>query len=68
MQVSFEQVILLDKSTCGQANKLFQHREGQITASNFKAFARTNPSMPATILIKQICYPEAFKFSSESTR
>ena len=70
LQVNLEQVVLLEKSTRGQAcNKSwFQQREGRITASNFKAVVRTDPSMPAMSLIKRICYSEAFKFTSESTR
>ena len=60
---------LLEQSTWGQAgNKLwFHHREGHVTASLFKAAAKTNPCMPAQSLIKRICYPQAFNFSSEST-
>ena len=46
----------------------FTHRAGRITASNFKAVSHTNMNMPAQSLIKKICYPEAFKFSTDSTR
>ena len=65
-----EQVILMEKATHGQArNKLwFCQREGRITAYNFKAAVHTSQSMPATSLIKRICYSEAFKSTTESTR
>ncbi len=61
---------MLEKCTRDQSRcKLWHiHREGRITASNVKAVIATNPSMPAQSLIKRICYPQAFKFSTESTR
>ena len=70
IKVSLEQIVTMEKSTHRQAqNKLwFRHREGRITASNFKAAARTSRSMPAVSLIKRICYPQAYKFSTKSTR
>lgn len=43
-------------------------RAGRITASKFRAAVTTNKDMPSLSLIKQICYPDAFKFSSESTK
>ena len=52
--ISLEQVMLLEQSTRKQAKcKLWNvHHEGRITASNFKAVARTNPCMPSESLIK----------------
>ena len=50
-------------------NKMwFLHRAGRVPASNIKAAARTNHSMPSQSLIKRLCYPEAFKFSTKATR
>lgn len=70
LQVSLDQVTELERSTKEQAkSKLWNiHREGRITASNFKAVVKTNPCMPAESLIKKICYPQAYKFSTEATR
>ena len=64
-----EQVTALEKTTRKQAKcKLWKvHREGRITASNFKAVARTNPCMPSESLIKWICYPQAYTLTTEST-
>jgi len=65
-----QRVILLKQLTRRQAQcKLWKvHREGRISASNFKAVARTNPCMPAESLVKHICYPQAYAFSTESTK
>ena len=70
LQVSLVQVMELERSTKEQTrSKLWNiHREGHITASNFKAVVKTNPCMPAESLIKKICYPQAYKFSTEATR
>ena len=70
MQVNQQQVLALEKATRGQAgNKTwFCHREERITASNLKSVVKTNQSMPSVSLIKRICYPKAFKFTTESTR
>ena len=46
----------------------FWHCEGRVTASVFRAAVHTNPCMPSQSLIKKICYPQAFKFTTESTR
>jgi hypothetical protein len=42
----------------------FAQRAGRITASKLKAACRTDISKPSKSLIKQICYPEAYKFFS----
>ena len=43
-------------------------RGRRITASRTRAVLRTNPLKPSLNLIKQICYPEAFKFSTKATQ
>ena len=65
-----QQIENLEQATRGRSsNKLwFQYRSGRITASKFKAVSNSNLSMPSQTLIKQICYPEAYKFSTSSTR
>ena len=67
MQVNKQQVLALEKATHGQAGKKawFCHREGR---TNLKSVVKTNQSMPSVSLIKRICYPKAFKFTTESTR
>ena len=52
IEVSLEQVTLMEKATNGQArNKLwFYQREGRITASNIKAALRTSHIMPVSKL------------------
>ena len=64
------QVVALEKMTREQSrsNAWFQYRAGRITASNFKAAVSTDPAKPAVSLIKRICYPQAYKFSTEATR
>ena len=61
--------MMLEKSTRKQAKcKLWKvHHEGRITASNLKAVARTNLCMLSESLIKRICYPQAYAFTTEST-
>lgn len=46
----------------------FDMRAVRITASRFKSAARTDPDNVLKSLIKSICYPQAFKFSSQATR
>jgi len=45
----------------------FKYRAGRITASRMKAVCRTNADKPSQSLIKTICYPEAFSFTSKAT-
>ena len=70
VQITADQVAAFEVETRGQSsNKIwFMYRAGRITASNIKSAARTNHSMPSQSLIKRICYPEAFKFSTKATR
>ena len=60
----------IEQETLGQVkNKLwFTYRTGRITASKFKSASVSNPTHPSHTLINQICYPEAFQSSTESTR
>ena len=45
----------------------FKYRAGRITASKMKAVYHTNPANPAQSLIKQICYPQMYDFTSIQT-
>ena len=69
--VSESQSRTIEEQTKGQARSRlwFRHRAGRVTASNFKAAARTDSESgrPSISLIKRICYPESYKFFSEAT-
>lgn len=61
-------VIELETRKQAQCKKWFQHRSGRITASKSKAAVSTSITKPSLSLIKQICYPESCKFSTQATR
>ena len=69
LKVSKNQSAFAEKETREQSknDKWFKLRCGRITASRLRAVLHTNPSKPSKSLIKQICYPEAFRFSSKAT-
>ncbi|XP_074651564.1 uncharacterized protein LOC141906221 [Tubulanus polymorphus] len=47
----------------------FSHRAGRITASILKFVTRTSIDKPSRLsLIKRICYPKAYSFSTKATR
>ena len=46
----------------------YWHRAGRIGASQNKAACHTDPPQPSQSLIKAICYPNVFKFSTTVTR
>ena len=50
-----------------QQKKWFKYRAGRVTASRMKAVCHTNPSHPSQSLIKSVCYPEVFSFTSKQT-
>ena len=43
------------------------HRTGRITASNFKSIIKTKLKDPSSCLVKKICYPTAYTFSSSAS-
>ena len=45
----------------------FKYRAGRVTASRMKAVCHTDVTNPAQSLVKSICYPEAFNFTSKQT-
>ena len=49
------------------SNLWFKHRAGRVTASRMKAVCHTNAVHPSQSLIKSICYPEAYSFTSKQT-
>jgi nucleoside 2-deoxyribosyltransferase len=46
----------------------FRQRAGRITASRVKQVLGTKCDNPSKSLIKSICYPEAYQFSTAATR
>jgi hypothetical protein len=46
----------------------FRQRAGRITASKLKQAVRTDCEKPSKSLIKNICYPETYRFSTAATR
>ena len=45
----------------------FQYRAGRITASRFRQVLHTDPHQPSLSLLKSICYPNIYKFSTKAT-
>jgi len=50
-----------------KSNLWFKYRAGRVTASRMKAICHTSAASPSQSLIKSICYPEAFAFTSKQT-
>ena len=70
VKISAEEAKAVEEATRKQAEakQWFAFRAGRITASKLKAATRTDIAQPSTSLIRSICYPEAFKFTSVETR
>ena len=69
-QITTEHVALVEKETRGQSAQKawFTFRSGRLTASIIKSAVRTNHAMPSQSLIKRICNPQLFCFSTPATR
>ena len=69
VEITEEMAELIEKATRSQSqSKLwFKYRAGRITASRMKAVCGTDASNPSQSLIKSICYPEAFSFTTKAT-
>ena len=67
--VTKEMAVQVEKETRSQSNcKLwYKYRAGRITASRMKAVCRTDATNPSQSLVKSICYPESFCFTSRQT-
>lgn len=65
-----EQIKIIEKETRTQAkgSALYQQRAGRIGASKCHAACHTDPLQPSQSLIKTICYPDVFNFSTAATR
>ena len=60
----------VEQATRRQSNSRlwFRFRAGRITASKMYSVLHTNTTMPSVSLIKDICYPEAHKFTTNATK
>ena len=72
MSLTAEEALTIECETRGQAssNAWFRYRAGRVTASNFKAAARTQAANPGNLsrsLIKRICYPATARFTTAAT-
>ena len=69
LELSKEDLKLIEEDTRSQAagSQFFHHRAGRIGASVSKQASHTDPAQPSTSLIKRICYPSIFKFSTTAT-
>ena len=60
----------VQKETVKQAasKSWFKIRAARVTASRMKQACRTDPAMPSQSLVKAICYPDVYQFSTKGTR
>lgn len=67
---ALSQVHAVERATRSQsASRVwFRQRAGRVTASKLKQVLKTNPQQPSKSLIKGICYPEAYRFTTVATR
>ena len=67
--VTKEQQTVVEKITPMQVDSKnwFQFRAGRITASKAYGVCHTDRALPSQSLIKSICYPESYKFSTSAT-
>ena len=67
--VSEEQVSRLEELTRGQAKnrQWFKYRAGRITASQLHQVCHTNPHQPSLSLVRRVCYPESYSFTTAAT-
>ncbi|XP_019858639.1 PREDICTED: uncharacterized protein LOC109586852 [Amphimedon queenslandica] len=70
LKITEAEAALVELETRGQSSKKswFVFRSGRLTASLIRNAVKTNHASPSQSLIKRICYPELFSFSTKSTR
>ncbi|XP_022807132.1 uncharacterized protein LOC111344187 isoform X1 [Stylophora pistillata] len=69
VSISLEEVALIERETVEQtkSNAFYRYRACRIGASKSRAASHTDPSQPSQSLIKSICYPHLFCFSTAAT-
>ena len=70
LRISDAEIQMIERETLNQAREssFYQHRAGRIGASQSKEASHADPCQPSESLIKTICYPNVFKFSTAATR
>ena len=70
LKITEEQAKNIEAATRDQvrSKEWFCYRAGRVTASKFKAAAHTDLSQPSQSLLKAICYPDSYRFSTVATR
>ena len=68
-RVTPQMVDNLTQLTHGQSKSRiwYRYKTGRITASRFRQVLHTDPNQPSLSLLKGICYPESYKFSTQAT-
>lgn len=69
ISITERMVLTVEKESRKQSKSKtwFKYRSGRITASRMQSVCSTNASHPSQTLIKQICYPESYRFHSKQT-
>ena len=69
VDITQEMANAVEQETTAQSQSKFwfKQRAGRVTASKMKAVCHTNLAHPSHSLIKTICYPQEFSFSSKQT-
>ena len=67
VDITQEMADAVEQETRAQSHSKFwfKQRAGRVTASEIKVGCHTNLAHPSHSLIKTICYPEEFSFSSK---
>ena len=70
LRISDAEIQLIERETLNQAREssFYWHRAERIGASQSKEASHKDPSQPSQSLIKAVCYPNVFKFSTAATR
>ena len=70
LKISEQQIRRVEKETRGQYKSplWFSFRAGRVTASKFKQSVSTSFTNPSISLVKQICYPNKYKFQTAATK
>ena len=68
--VTEEMMLAVEEATRNQSSTRlwYVYRAGRVTASRMKQVCHTNASLPSQSLVKNICYPEAYRFITKATQ
>lgn len=70
VKLTKEEINVVERDTVEQATgkAFFRHCAGRIGASKCNAVCHSDPSQPSQSLIKTICYPDIFNFTTKATK